>query len=313
MREELNPVTREEMFLAKAAGQDTPDLKPITRVERFLQNLIDHVKSIGTGGGGTGGGGAQPDWNAEEGEPGHVLNRPFYSEYQQATIYSGTDLVPDAEMGMIIVNEVFSLVLGMEYTVNYNGADYVCKCVTTNEEDSISTLILGNMVVNEGEDTGEPFCIISYLDQPYSIIVPLDGSESATVSITGNVETVHELDKKYIKNAVQYYLNEKNVPLRIYSNIDIQLGHNAQECEEGLNAVLANNREPVNFYLTILGKQYDFVLTGYSVDTYWMASINFSPSPGSIQSAGEVYNLRIMVNAFGKIYYYLRKMQEASE
>lgn len=55
MSEELNPVTREEMFLAKAAGQNTPELTPITRVERFLQNLIDHVKSIGSGGGSGGG------------------------------------------------------------------------------------------------------------------------------------------------------------------------------------------------------------------------------------------------------------------
>lgn len=55
MSEELNPVTREEMFLAKAAGQNVPVLTPITRVERFLQNLIDHVKSIGSGGGSGGG------------------------------------------------------------------------------------------------------------------------------------------------------------------------------------------------------------------------------------------------------------------
>ena len=32
-----------------------------------------------------GSGGAQSDWNAAEGEPGHVLNRTHYSTYESAT------------------------------------------------------------------------------------------------------------------------------------------------------------------------------------------------------------------------------------
>lgn len=76
----MEPITRQEIFLANAAGESTQELKPITRLEHFLKNVADHVKSIGNGGGGTGGGGAQPDWNANEGEAGHVLNRTHYVE-----------------------------------------------------------------------------------------------------------------------------------------------------------------------------------------------------------------------------------------
>lgn len=48
----MEPITRQEIFLASAAGESTQDLKPITRLEHFLKNVADHVKSIGNGGGG---------------------------------------------------------------------------------------------------------------------------------------------------------------------------------------------------------------------------------------------------------------------
>lgn len=49
--ESLTPITREEMFLAKAGGQDVQTPTPITRKEMFLQKIAEN------GGGGSGGGG----------------------------------------------------------------------------------------------------------------------------------------------------------------------------------------------------------------------------------------------------------------
>lgn len=43
---DLKPITRQEMFLAKAAGQDVPTLGPITREEYFLKDLIDAISAI---------------------------------------------------------------------------------------------------------------------------------------------------------------------------------------------------------------------------------------------------------------------------
>lgn len=48
---EIQPVTREEIFLAKAAGMDVPELEPVTRKEWF-------ISQISGGGGGGGGGGS---------------------------------------------------------------------------------------------------------------------------------------------------------------------------------------------------------------------------------------------------------------
>lgn len=47
----LNPITREEKFLAKAGGEDVGELKPITRKEKFLDKIA----------GGSGGGITQAD------------------------------------------------------------------------------------------------------------------------------------------------------------------------------------------------------------------------------------------------------------
>lgn len=52
MSDELIPITRKEIFLAKAGGQNVVTPTPITREEIFLQSIIDN----GSGGGGGGGG-----------------------------------------------------------------------------------------------------------------------------------------------------------------------------------------------------------------------------------------------------------------
>lgn len=52
--ENLTPITRKEMFLAKAAGQDVETPEPITREEMFLSKI--NGSGGGTPGGGTGGG-----------------------------------------------------------------------------------------------------------------------------------------------------------------------------------------------------------------------------------------------------------------
>ena len=49
----MEPYTRVEKFLARAAGQNVSTPEPYTRIERYLQNLIDHINEIGNGSGGT--------------------------------------------------------------------------------------------------------------------------------------------------------------------------------------------------------------------------------------------------------------------
>lgn len=52
----LTPITRKEMFMAKAAGQEVTTPEPITREEMFLSDIAEHEE--GQSGGGSSGGGA---------------------------------------------------------------------------------------------------------------------------------------------------------------------------------------------------------------------------------------------------------------
>ncbi len=58
--ENLMPITRKEMFLAKAAGQDVQTPTPITREEMFLSKISQG--GGGTGGGDGGGSGGGEEW-----------------------------------------------------------------------------------------------------------------------------------------------------------------------------------------------------------------------------------------------------------
>ena len=55
----LTPIIREEMFLAKAGGQDVQTPTPITRKEMFLQKIAENG---GGGSGGSGGSGITGKW-----------------------------------------------------------------------------------------------------------------------------------------------------------------------------------------------------------------------------------------------------------
>lgn len=76
--ENLTPITRKEMFLAKAAGQDVETPEPITREEMFLSKIN------GSGGGGSGGG--------EEGDIG--AEKYLEAQYAEVVLPNAKSLKP---------------------------------------------------------------------------------------------------------------------------------------------------------------------------------------------------------------------------
>lgn len=215
MNEELNPITREEMFLAKASGQNTPELTPITRVERFLQNLIDHVKSIGTGGGGggnAGGGGA--DLLNENG----VIKQQYlpdgfpYKEGEVKAILSDAKPV-DMDGTPILLDEV-NLSVGEEYTVTWNGVEYKSVCFVYGIPEEYYH-VLGNPFAWGGENNNQPFAIAAVPPEFASeevgfgaMVIPLDGSTDITISITGFVGTIQKIDEKYLPDTSDTFVVE---------------------------------------------------------------------------------------------------------
>lgn len=140
----IEPITRKEQFLAKAGGQQVGDLKPITREEMFLQKIAEN--------GGGSGGGAQADWNAAEGEAGHVLNRPFWKEVVKKSLtemMTGETTVTVTTVengGLNFAQGAFGVAPDTTNYVIFDGVEYEC---TPYYDASVSTVVIGSFDFSE--------------------------------------------------------------------------------------------------------------------------------------------------------------------
>jgi len=168
------------------------------------------------------------DWNAAEGEPGHIRNRTHYSEFGTVEILPMCDLAFSEDAGGFPVFDEVSVEVGKEYVVSWNGAEYTCTAVTT-DLSGMPIAYLGNKAVMEEADTGEPFGIAILPKEAfemlgfYGLVIPIDGTTELRLSITERKETVHKIPEKYlnqpdfgaasyeaghIKNRTHYYQPE---------------------------------------------------------------------------------------------------------
>ena len=77
---DITPVTREEIFLAKAAGMDVPELEPVTRNEWFISQIS-----------GGGGGGGDSDFS--------IASVTFVNTYSGRVNLGGPVVLEENEMG----------------------------------------------------------------------------------------------------------------------------------------------------------------------------------------------------------------------
>lgn len=209
----MEPITREEQFMA-AAAQGKTDLTPITRQENFLRKIAEAV-----GGGGSGGmGGA--DWNAAEGEPGHVLNRTHFVESTPSITYEWDGDLTGKEF--IVWDESNGSVKGLvKLSDNYltmeqlDGAALTVKTPEGDETLTVST----EMMMDISGWMGVPGVAVA--DYVLSLS---DSATNGTEQITRGLwvlystatdgvfyaksiktmakETIHKLDKKYLPDDI---------------------------------------------------------------------------------------------------------------
>ena len=140
---------------------------------------------------GKGGGSAskykQPEWGSEVAEV----------EILPQTSFGADQLTP---MGWRITTPIVkSLELGKEYDVIYNGKKYTCVSKESAILDGSPQVALGNLSQVNGNDTGEPFMFVEFLEKPSgvsAVLLPLDGSTSATISIKAVDKVYHNLSCK---------------------------------------------------------------------------------------------------------------------
>lgn len=147
--------------------------------------------------------GSQADWaQNDDTASDYVKNRTHYSEYTEGVLFSEEVSI---NMGGEAQERVVGLTAGLTYSIAFNGTTYeglVGKEVLINDAPSIA---IGNLTLLEIEDETNidlPICIYEtplYLE--FGILADVvDGNYAVTVS--GERETVKQIDNKYLPKAV---------------------------------------------------------------------------------------------------------------
>lgn len=92
---------------------------------------------------------AQPDWNAAEGAPGHVLNRTHWVEEVDNSVEADVTFISDGGFGNAMTDNVvsdfpFIPEAGKTYTIEYDGVSYECPAVLVD-----ISVVLGNHAYSE--------------------------------------------------------------------------------------------------------------------------------------------------------------------
>ena len=146
-----------------------------------------------------------PDWNQnDETQPDYVKNRPFYTGEPVETVLLEETTVSFFQNGEIYVGRLSSYTgsfpdEGKIYDVNWDGSIYQCTCYL---DGSILTLgVLGNP---------DPFSI-SFLADSSSLGIVTKTANSHTISISGFIDEIVKIDKKYLPELPKLpYMAEEN-------------------------------------------------------------------------------------------------------
>jgi hypothetical protein len=130
-------------------------------------------------------GSAPADWNAAEGEPGHILNRTHYEGI--STVVEETTAPGNTYEGALTM--VNPIEIGKRYTVSWDGDSYTCDCY-----EYIGGACIGNPSALGGEDTGEPFLMVAAF--PQMMYLGFDEDKDVQIKVEG--QTIVRIPEKYI-------------------------------------------------------------------------------------------------------------------
>ena len=161
--------------------------------------------NIGVTEGGSSGGGA--DLLNENG----VIKQEYlpegypYITVGEADVLPETEAVYDEGSGSFIITAAFELIDGKEYTVTWNGTDYICPGASLTMDGQTAQYLGDIDALTTGTPSGEyPFLLLKVPDDLVAAlggtaqIVPLDGSESVTIAISAVLEQITRLDGKFM-------------------------------------------------------------------------------------------------------------------
>lgn len=172
-------IDTDEEALELPAGKDGKSAYEYAKDGGYTGTEAEFAKLMA---GGTGGGG-QADWNANEGEAGHVLNRTHYREI--VDLLPETTVPLDEAEGVYMFDSNMTFTEGETYFVKWNGVEYTCVAWSVSEDDgeggTVTIGFIGNKMFMEGEDTGEPFV---FANLGALVAYPFDTLPEITASIS---------------------------------------------------------------------------------------------------------------------------------
>ena len=105
---------------------------------------------------------------------------------------------PGGGFYMAQITNVFKIVDGQTYTVNWDGAEYECIGIVIESQSALGNLSIGGM----GDDTGEPFVYVYNTDRALGMFATFDTSASHTISVKTTAETVTPMAEEFIPSGV---------------------------------------------------------------------------------------------------------------
>lgn len=149
------------------------------------------------------GGGATPDWNAAEGEPGHILNRTHY-EYLGKVV---EEVTINAASFDTVITAAHPIVVGETYTVHWGEDTYICEAWDGSVINPAAAGMpgLGDYGAMMGVPvTGEPF-LMTFTGNAGKVI-GLGEDKEIPFSIDGSLAV--KIPDKYLPDTMKYALLE---------------------------------------------------------------------------------------------------------
>lgn len=143
------------------------------------------------------GSGGVSSWN-------DLTDKPFGEVEKEGYIIPETTAILSNGEGYLAERPAALWVSGQTYIVNWNGTDYNCTAMETDDEGA-TIYALGNMAMFGGDDTGEPFSIMALnapVDGMYALLYDLSGANSATFSVYGLGEFIEPIAEKYLPTTI---------------------------------------------------------------------------------------------------------------
>ena len=106
----------------------------------------------------------------------------------------------DGTQGTLTDTQPLGLAVGYNYTITYDGTEYICEAVDMTGLADTDMVAVGNLALFGMSGNNEPFIIMDSATQNMSALLYVgdDVVESCTVSIGVGGTVIHKLDAKYI-------------------------------------------------------------------------------------------------------------------